>query len=489
MYYFDLVSGCTYDHCMFEVFHALGVAKSLVQTGASTGSPSSSPSYLVFGKEIQQDLYLLNFVLGVDFLLQTSSLNRLRDSTSEEGYQRLLDKDKLRKMRDYLLEGVPAYPNNIICKLSENAEVEPIRNGFAALPEASQSVYADLLSNGVRDNAFIVRLPDSYSIFEVVDGQHRLFSFAQTKYHLFENASPAEKRKLKRGDERIAELAKKSILLVTAIYVRPGSPKQEWADSGRLFYELNTTQTKLSPEDVIDLIQRLNPEDPVAKANRLLVRLNGTGVLAKKIKLKPWQNDLIKRTSLIKYSGLEFIFSEGKKSRQILNSCFSRQHVFASYEAYCYILIENYLAAYQALLRQKFGSRFSQVEKDLTLTHYYAYSAVFIAGMIRLIRHFFSDNDRAFRGRDRVNLLLRGGTSERNTINLNIRNPELIRFFSRGLSPIVRKYHFTRSEFDRQRGWGPNKWAKIEADLFYVIADANTRRFGLEALIAKKYHR
>ena len=490
MYYYDVVSDCTYDHCMFEMFNALGIARSLVQAGESGGSPRTAPSYLAYGKQIGPGLYLLNFVLGVDFLLQTSSLKRLRDSSSEQGYQRLLDKDKLRNMRGYLLDGVPAYPNNIICKLSEGTVVEPVHNRLEVNLDAAQSVYSGLLTSDIRDKAFIVRLPDSYDIFEVVDGQHRLFSFAQSKYHIFEAVPANQRRRLRQGDERIRELARTSVLLVTAIYVEPGSQRQDWADSGRLFYELNTTQTKLAPEDVIDLIEKLEPRNPTARANRLLIRLNGTGVLAKKIRIKPWQSDLIKRTSLIKYSGLEPIFSEGKVSYQILHGSFASQQVIASYDDYCYILIENYLAAYEALLRRKFGVRYyPRVEKDLTLEHHYAYSAVFIAAMIRLLRHFFSNSDRAFRARSRVNSFLLRGTNERNTTNINIRNARIIQFFSTGLRPIVDSFRFTKSEFDGKRGWGPNRWAKIEADLFYLVADARARRFGRESLIAPKYRR
>ena len=53
---------------------------------------------------------------------------------------------------------------------------------------------------------------------------------------------------------------------------------------------------------------------------------------------------------------------------------------------------------------------------------------------------------------------------------------------------IVDKYKFTREEFSKQEGWGSNKWAKIEADLFYLIKDKYVK-FGDETLISKKYRK
>jgi len=156
-------------------------------------------------------------------------------------------------------------------------------------------------------------------------------------------------------------------------------------------------------------------------------------------------------------------------------------------------LINNYLSAIASLVKKKYGksklkSKFDKICNDLSLKNYYLFSAVFIGALIRLLRHFLSKKDKAFNIVSKLDAALKNGEDDKKTINLNIQNEKLMNLFKSAFQLIVDKYKFTRKEFNQQEGWGSNKWAKIESDLFYLIKD-KYKNFGDETLIPKKHRR
>src|SRR5207253_6191663 len=135
-------------------------------------------TYPALGKDFGGTL-LLNLVLPVNLVLQRSTVKRLQDASASEGYQRLLDKSKLLEMRDYLLKnGGKTYPNNIICVLNEDAEPQPVEiDNSIKLPAGFKAAKQRFIAE-LEEKLFVVGIPDLHDAFEIIDGQHRLFSFA-----------------------------------------------------------------------------------------------------------------------------------------------------------------------------------------------------------------------------------------------------------------------------------------------------------------------
>ncbi len=280
MHYFQRIAECTFEHSGFEILESLGIHPDEITQ--NDYEPATAP-YLAYGKQVRPHLYLLNIIVSVPTLLRRSSIKRLRDSSTVEGYQRLLDEKKLERMREYLLTDLPTYPTNIICKLHEDVRVERLDVQVQVGPQHKPKRAA--VQSQMKQHAFLVELPNTFDTFQIIDGQHRLFSFAQTHYSIYRRTkSIAERRKLEKEDAFIDKLSKKSSLVVTAVHSDDPSYKK-WADPGRLFYEINTTQTKIDAEDIIDLKERIYPDDPAAHANKLLKRLNGFGALKDKVRV------------------------------------------------------------------------------------------------------------------------------------------------------------------------------------------------------------
>ncbi|GAH24589.1 unnamed protein product, partial [marine sediment metagenome] len=107
------------------------------------------------------------------------------------------------------------------------------------------------------------------------------------------------------------------------------------------------TQTTISPEDVIDLTEKYWPENPVSSANKLLRKLNDNGALKNKIRIKFWQENRLRRTSLIGYAGLKDIFNKDKgkasKTYDIFFSLYKKQNKIKDYVSFCFVFINNFL--------------------------------------------------------------------------------------------------------------------------------------------------
>lgn len=169
-------------------------------------------------------------LLGKARVFRRDSLPSLEPTGQNNStYQRLLIPKKIREIRDTLSANPDfMFPNSILCVLSSGCEY---------------SSSGDLL------------IPDTYGALSVVDGQHRLFSYA---------------------DESIKTLVNTyARIMVTAIKFLNASNDEIVNSSARTFIEINMTQTGIQREhyDAI-AFQILGETQPSALAAFLLLRLN-----------------------------------------------------------------------------------------------------------------------------------------------------------------------------------------------------------------------
>lgn len=468
--YFTKISNATFDHSKYEILSNLKIdPKDIIDT------TSHQLAFIANGIKVS-GFHILNITIPVKTLLKHSSINRLRNVSTEEGYQRLLEEKKLSNMREYLLKKDSIYPSNIICMVEHN-------NVYISAPEKvklkeNEKIDSLTINRQCNENLFFVRFADTYNLFEIIDGQHRLYSYAQTKYYEFRNS---KKEKLKQNDKKLQKIADKHKLTVTIVVFKKHNPKK----AAELFYEINTKQTKISPEDIIDILERYYKNDPVAHANKLLRALNSQNIdgLESKIKFKFWEVDKIKRTSLINHSGLKTLFND-KKQKPF--NAFTNAHKLVlskinNYDDFCLILINNFLISAFKAIKEGHSNDFRAMKNDVSLKNYYVFSAVFVGALIRLSRHFIINGSIFFKPR----IFSESFKVGKNSFKLNINNIELQKNFEKGLKIIANDFKFTIKEFDKN-AWKSNSWAQIEAKMFKTIRKKH-KNFGDINLINKKY--
>lgn len=150
-YYEDLYSKIG-DYAKFNLLGEMGIRP-------EKGHAISLPA---FKAEINGHI-MYSFLIDPKELLEVCYVAR-RESKNERFYQRLLDKERLRKIGDYVKAG-NILPNNIIVafreELSEEIKFTPNRDS-----QVDGASYGTL------------EFPKDYRACWIIDGQHRLYSFA-----------------------------------------------------------------------------------------------------------------------------------------------------------------------------------------------------------------------------------------------------------------------------------------------------------------------
>lgn len=161
---------------------------------------------------------------GQPMMLATNSLASTKVSTSERGsgYQRILNRDKLRKISDFVGNNSEiTFPTNLTLVLSKECEVQDGK----------------------------LHVPGKYASIDVIDGQHRLFSYAL-----------ADK-----------EIQRDSRLIATAIKFHTDDAQEITRCAAQIFSTINREQTKVK-KDLLYLISYdlLGDKGPEAIAAKIL---------------------------------------------------------------------------------------------------------------------------------------------------------------------------------------------------------------------------
>ena len=292
----------------------------------------------------------------------------------------------------------------------------------------------------------------SYDIFVLIDGQHRLYAFAY-------------------NDPDIEQLRENICLLVTAIIFKDVDETRMSNRMAELFYTINTTYTRIDPKTSIDLNERLRPDSPVSRANKLLRMLNNddSTFLKNKIEFSPFDEKyfgkkLLPRTALIKYSGLKEFFAPKSKTYKILQKTYSLlRSSLPDYDSdFLPWILKVYLKAVKASLEEAMGERSKLLLEDTELRQYYFMTVTVIGALFRLLRHFLSSNNPNTKVKKLLEIL------EDNNLTLDKKENEMKQIIKEFLRSVFSKVNFTKEEW-MNKGWKSSQWALVEREMVDII--------------------
>ncbi|MGD1712221.1 DGQHR domain-containing protein [Dapis sp. BLCC M172] len=184
------------------------------------------------------DLYTFTIspyeILDIVHVYRQDELPSLQDSSTYD-YQRPLNPDKLKEIRKNLLTECDfIFPSNILVILSK--ECKYMKDG---------------------DGNSCLYIPKKYGNIAVIDGQHRLFSYA---------------------DEKVKSIMQDDCkIMVTAVYFRTDVQEIINKFSARVFIEININQTKVEIAHLDKVTYELGSQEPKAIATKIIVTLNTKG--------------------------------------------------------------------------------------------------------------------------------------------------------------------------------------------------------------------
>ena len=181
------------------------------------------------------DLYTFTIspyeILDIVHVYRQDELPSLQDS-SNYNYQRPLNSDKLKEIRKNLLTDPDfIFPSNILVILSKEC-------GYRKSGDGNYCLY----------------IPKKYGSISVIDGQHRLFSYA---------------------DENVKSIMQEDCkIMVTAVDFQTEDQEIINKFSAKVFIEININQTKVEITHLDKIAYEVGSREPKAIATKIIVNLN-----------------------------------------------------------------------------------------------------------------------------------------------------------------------------------------------------------------------
>lgn len=278
--YFENISGTVKKSCLGEFFDFLkidpkevasnGVFENSTQNANYEGSilPESSSGF-------DPGYKVVSFYADPAALLSRAYVLR-RDGwqASYQAYQRMLIRSKIESIRKKLKEEKRVFVNNIVATLPPDAH--------AVLPNGKT---ADI-SKITKTEPVTISLPLKANSVGLIDGQHRLYSYYESRD----------------DDPRIAKLRHQQNLLVTGI-VYPENITSEEAErfEAELFLAINSHQTNASTALRQEIEVLLHPYSQMAIGRQVMRRLGEIGPLAGHVEKYFFDKGKLKTSSIVSY--------------------------------------------------------------------------------------------------------------------------------------------------------------------------------------------
>jgi DGQHR domain-containing protein len=165
--YYEALVDTIGEYAKYEIIQSLGIT-----------TEEEIPTHNVLALRLHQptsnsNQELFMFTITADKLLKTCAVYR-RAQGSSEAYQRVVRKDRLKGVRDFLTQPSALLPPNLILHFGPSVYWES-----CDLPTKAGGNPANL----ARPNDYelvVLRIPLKYASLEIIDGQHRLYGFVGT---------------------------------------------------------------------------------------------------------------------------------------------------------------------------------------------------------------------------------------------------------------------------------------------------------------------
>lgn len=173
--YYDCVADAIHQYARYEIVNSFGLH-----------TDEEKDTHRVLALRIKQptpdsktELYL--FSMSPDRLLKTCAIYR-RAQGNALAYQRMLNKNRLPRIRKFVTQANSILPTNIILHLNDKVTVDDVELRELKTTRGDQIT----LSKSKAYELVTLNIPMEYASLELIDGQHRLYGFV--------DADPATKK-------------------------------------------------------------------------------------------------------------------------------------------------------------------------------------------------------------------------------------------------------------------------------------------------------
>lgn len=295
--YFSRMSQCIHYSARYEIFRFLNLKDDQLGSSSSEGAKTTIKAPIIYPEDVtglRNGVRVVSFMMSAEKLLRTCYV--LRKDNWEESiflYQRLIEKEKIKSIRAFLVNKGEAFYNNIIVALPDSVTFEDDSTKPISKEEIGDFQHCKLV------------IPDEMNSVCVIDGQHRIFAHYE---------APASDR----HESRISELRKQLHMLVTGlIFPSDMSEADRKQIQSEIFLDINDNTKKVAPNVLTHIEMVKDPFSDIGLARRVIEKLNKQRIFLNRFELSELDEEKIKVSSIIKFA-LRYLVTikptEGKTS-------------------------------------------------------------------------------------------------------------------------------------------------------------------------------
>lgn len=326
-----------------EIFRFLNLKSIDIGMISSSSSSAEITAPIIYPREftgLKNKVRVVSFMMSAEDLLNTCYV--LRKDNWEESiwlYQRLIDNNRLKKIRNFIETKGEAFYNNIIVALPDEVAFKDAGGDFKTIDEIS----------GLEGNCQLI-LPKELNSICIIDGQHRIYA------HYESGVDSKQERK-------IAELRKQLHLLVTGLVFPKNMRLEERSKiQSEIFDDINSNSKAVSQNILLQIKRIKNPIADESLAQFVIEKLNKEGIFKNMLQISSLDKGKIKTASIVRFA-LRYLVTlsptDGKQS--LFYHWFGDKEALLSSDDSA---IQNYVDFCVTTIRSYFGAINKNFKKD-----------------------------------------------------------------------------------------------------------------------------
>lgn len=326
-----------------EIFRFLNLKNKDIGLVSSSSSSAEITAPIIYPKEftgLKNKVRVVSFMMSAEDLLNTCYV--LRKDNWEESiwlYQRLIDNNRLKKVREFIERKGEAFYNNIIVGLPDNIRFRDASGNFKTIDEISD----------LEGNCQLI-IPKELNSICVIDGQHRIYAH-------YESGVDSKQERI------ISQLRKQLHLLVTGLVFPKEMKREDRAKiQSEIFDDINSN-AKSVPQNILLQIKRIkNPIADESLAQFVIEKLNKQGIFKNKLQISSLDAGKIKTASIVRFALRYLVTATPVEGKQSLFNYWTgdKDALLSSEDA----AIQEYVDFCVAVLRDYFGAIVKNLKTD-----------------------------------------------------------------------------------------------------------------------------
>ena len=228
---------------------------------------------------LNNGVQVISFMMSAEQLIKNGYVLR-KDNWEESAflYQRLITKNRIDKIRDFVSQNSRTFFNNIIVSLPPETEIYDGKGN-----KINPKMISDIQNCKMQ-------LPDEFNTIGIIDGQHRIYAYYEDNNN----------NKL---ENKIKQLRSKIYLLVTGLlFPADWDSDKRGSFEANVFKEINENSKNVKKDVLLHIEKIQNPYSRNSISRAILEKLNETSIFKNKFQLSDVKKAQIKIPSIIEFA-------------------------------------------------------------------------------------------------------------------------------------------------------------------------------------------